>query len=345
MKSEDKKIIIDSLFKIISTATHTMSDSRVENNDYFKRRVLGFKGEIEFENLTKKYPKVSYLEGGQFISKQLSGVVEDKNSFIYTTLSQDEPELYESVYEIISKWDEVSEMFYIKINDKDWSERDFNVRESTPKEKRYSTKILLPSYTFFQFNKKTKKFSYHTTQDFSIVLDNFSRPTRNITLFPLRKREQFEYFNEYDIPILKKIYANRYFLDVILKQAKGRHIIDLDGFLVYKKSISIIEIKEKSPILNESINKDEWEYGWDSRRILWYLYLQKKVGLPILYNVRQINNRSERTFIQWDSIFLDDFLKGVGWSNSRGGGGGEDTLLAPHSFFRRLEEVLKDIQS
>ena len=41
-----KEELIESLYRIICTSTSTVGDSRVENNDYFKRRVLGFKAEI-----------------------------------------------------------------------------------------------------------------------------------------------------------------------------------------------------------------------------------------------------------------------------------------------------------
>ena len=41
--------IIDSLYKIMCTSTTTAIDNKVSNNDYFKRRVLGFKAEIEYE--------------------------------------------------------------------------------------------------------------------------------------------------------------------------------------------------------------------------------------------------------------------------------------------------------
>ena len=45
-----KDNLIDSLYKVMCTGTHTATDSKVTNNDYFKRRVLGFRAEIEFED-------------------------------------------------------------------------------------------------------------------------------------------------------------------------------------------------------------------------------------------------------------------------------------------------------
>ena len=77
--------------------------------------------------------------------------------------------------------------------------------------------------------------------------------------------------------------------------------------------------------------------------MIWYLYLLKKINFTILYNVRQIEDREQRKFLQWDSIWIDDFLKGVSWSFSRGGGGGEDTLSAPYSYFKNLEKILEKL--
>ena len=65
------------------SAITTAVDAKVANNDYFKRRILGFKAEIEFEKfINEKFEKkIEFLEGGQFISKKISGQKDDKNSF------------------------------------------------------------------------------------------------------------------------------------------------------------------------------------------------------------------------------------------------------------------------
>ncbi len=324
------------------SATSTAGDSRVENNDYFKRRVLGFKAEIEFENLIKEFPSVNFLEGGQFISKKLSGSIEDKNFFIYTTISEDNQDNYVEVYKLISNWDEVKKLIYIKINLDDWKNEAFETKSSRYSD-REQNQILRPTFTFYLFNKDMGTFNEIEGGSFNVVLENFPISERRPNLYPLRKREQFDYFNEYEINVLQKIYATRYFLDVIMRKAQGRQIIDLDGFLSFSNQIILAEIKEKTPITDNLINAEDWQYGWDSRRILWYLYLLKKIKIPILYNVRQIDNRTDRKFIQWDSIFIDQFLSGVSWSSSRGGGGGEDTLLAPYLFFKRLQDILRKL--
>ena len=127
----------------------------------------------------------------------------------------------------------------------------------------------------------------------------------------------------------------------------NKNLIDLDGFVVSEDNLILVEVKEKSPAIPASeakkYDEENWTYGWDSRRLLWYLYLQKKIQLSVLYNVRQIDDRKSRNFVQWDSLYIDEFLNGVSWSASRGGGGGENTLMAPYLFFRRLDDVLKDL--
>jgi hypothetical protein len=339
---ENVDLIIDSLQKVLCTATSTVSDSRVENNDYFKRRVLGFKAEIEFEKAVKDFSaSLEFVEGGQFISKKISGEENDKNKFIYTTIDFLNPNTYLNVYKTIAEWDEVDEMLYIQIIDDNWGEETF--RATNRDGVKIDTEIITPNFIFFQYNKNTSSFSKHEVQNFSIILSHFDTPARSPSLFKIRGDEQFKYFAQYDIQTLKKIYATRYFLDNILRQAQGRQLIDLDGFILKGEKVVLVEIKEKTPIMSDESNQSSWQYGWDSRRLLWYLYLLNKIKLPVLYNVRRVKNRESREFLQWDSLFIDDFLKGVSWSNSRAGGGGEDTLIAPYLFFRRLTEILKSI--
>jgi len=333
--------VIDSLQKVLCTATSTVSDANVANNDYFKRRVLGFKAEMEFEKAVSDFSsELRFVEGGQFISKKISGAEDDKNKFFYTTIDYEAPAAYTTVYKRISQWDEVDEMLYIQVLEDDWTTEPFKITQHDGV--KATTTILKPKYIFYQFDKTTATFSTHQIQDFSVILRHFNLPARSPSLFKIRGDEQFRYFEQYDIRTLKKIYATRYFLDNVMRQAQGRQFIDLDGFILKDDKVVLVEIKEKSPIEDgESMTK--WQYGWDSRRLLWYLYLLNKLDLSVLYNVRRINNRTDRLFVQWDSLFIDDFLKGVSWSNSRGGGGGEDTLLAPYLYFKRLDEILKTL--
>jgi hypothetical protein len=194
--------VIDSLYKIMCSATSTVVDSKVENNDYFKRRVLGFKAEIEFEKFINRYSDVRFLEGGQFISKKLSGEATDKNVFIYTTIAGDEPSVYQDIYKIISMWDEVIDLIYIKIEDFGVDTESFEVKNASGgKEK---TEILVPKYRFYKYIKVDNIFVENKVQDFGVILNCFNRPFRSPSLFGLRRREQFDYLSMCDLEILKK---------------------------------------------------------------------------------------------------------------------------------------------
>ncbi len=348
--------IVESLYKIMCSYTTTAVDAKVENNDYFKRRVLGFRAEIEFEEFVKTFPKVNFLEGGQLISLKLSGLENEKNKFIYTTVDTVEPDVYIQIYSLMSNWDEVDKLFYVKLSDENWSEENFQVvtaskktsKNGKEKKVRLETEdsILCPSFEFYEFNRNLKNFTKTHTQNFSCITNCLPAKQKKVTKFELRKRDQFNYLKEYKLEILLKIYAKRYFIDNVLSKF-NKNLIDLDGFIQSGNDLVLVEIKEKSPavpnIEGKKNDKKYWTYGWDSRRILWYLYLQKKITLSVLYNVRQIDNRSSRTFIQWDSLSIDDFLAGISWSASRGGGGGEDTLMAPYLYFKRLEDILAQL--
>jgi len=332
-----KEKIIDSLYKVMCTGTTSLSDNRVTNNDYFKRRVLGFRAEMEFEQTVKESSKFSFLEGGMVFSSKLDGSNNMKNDFLYVTFDSQPPEKYEFIYRQMAQWNEVRKLIYVKINLDKWSEEEFLVKENNNKK---TTNILTPDYEFYSFDISIG-FSKANSNDFSSILSMGRERKNNTPVFPLRKREQFDYFNEYSLDTLKKIYAERYFVDH-KKRSVVMHMIDFDGFITDEDKTLIVEIKEKSHIIDKKnpYDKNKWAYGWDTRRLLWYQYIQQKIGFNVLYNIRQIDNRHDRNFVRWDSILLSNFLKGVSWSSVRSGGGGEDTLTVPYLHFGELKDLL-----
>ena len=341
-KKITKKEVIDSLYKIMCTNTTSAVDSKVSNNDYFKRRVLGFKAEIEFEKELKG-TKFDFMKGGILLSPRLDGSHNMKNKFSYITIDIHNPDNYLSIYSKIATWDEIRILSYAKLDLINWEYEDYEIRENKGS-KLSKTKILVPRYKLYKYDYEKNAFSELIENDFSQILDIGSPRSKKPSKYHLRKKEHFEYFEKYDLDTLKKIYADRYFLDKKKNENKIFNTIDFDGFIIKEGKTLIIEIKEKEPIKpkskEKSIDTKFWSYGWDTRRLLWYLEIQRKIGFQILYIVRQINNREDRNFIKWDSIFLNDFLKGVSWSNSRSGGGGGDTLTAPYNHFLELKEQI-----
>ena len=341
-KEITKKEVIDSLYKIMCTNTTSAVDNKVSNNDYFKRRVLGFKAEIEFEKELKG-TKFNFMKGGILLSPRLDGSHDMKNKFSYITIDIHNPENYLSIYSKIATWDEIKTLSYAKLDLKNWALEDYEIKENKGSNLSL-TKILVPRYKLYKYDYAKKIFSEFKKNDFSHILNIGSPRLKKSSKYHLRKKEHFAYFEKYDLDTLKKIYADRYFLDKKKNENKIFNTIDLDGFIVNEGKALIIEIKEKEPIKpkskKKSIDTKFWSYGWDTRRLLWYLEIQRKIGFQILYIVRHIENREERNFIKWDFIYLNDFLKGVSWSNSRSGGGGGDTLTAPYNHFSELKELI-----
>ena len=125
-------------------------------------------------------------------------------------------------------------------------------------------------------------------------------------------------------------------------------MIDLDGFIVKDGKPTLIEIKEKTPIIPDPKNgkiasESKWQYGWDTRRLLWYLYLLNNADLHVIYCIRQVDNKVSRKFVKWDCLKMSDFLRGTSWSFSQQGGGSGDTVLAPYLFFKTIDEILEEI--
>jgi hypothetical protein len=208
------KQIVDSLYKIMSTYIKPNKDEKKLGNGYFKRRIGGFKAEIEFENLVAQQG-AKFLEGGQFIS-QFTNPDGLSRFLIYTTVSFDNPSDYIELYSQIAQWDEVNEMYYMQITNDEWGNEEFTVKKKNGK--KVEDSILTPSFKIYTFNKTTNLFIEQVDQGFDEVTKRFTVSTKQPSRSCLRNKSWFNYFFDYDLECLKKIYANRYFLDVILKK-------------------------------------------------------------------------------------------------------------------------------
>ena len=80
-------------------------------------------------------------------------------------------------------------------------------------------------------------------------------------------------------------------------------------------------------------DESEWHFGWDSRRIGWYMHLKMELGLDTRYVIREINNQTDRQFVKWKCIDMNMFRKCASWLAERAGGGGGGTISAPYKAF------------
>lgn len=340
LNGSSKNDIIDSLYYVISNSTSKADDPKKKDNSYFKRRVLGFTAELEITKEIEQYD-FDFLEGGQLIWN----VSKHINSYTYTTVDFREPFEYSDIYSQIAKWTEVKELIYIRYSKDNWDSQKYSVKKYKKKgsKKVKDVLILKPKFEIFFFDSKTKKFSLNESQDFSFI-DRILAKKKTPSKHPLLSKDKFNFFNDYKVDELQKIYATRYFLNVILYAYKEKTLIDFDGFIKYQNKYNLIEIKEKEPIVNKKNpnNQDMWFFGWDSRRLVWYTYILQKLSFDTLYIVREVAiNGTDRVYKSWQSIFLSDFLKGTNWSHDRNG-----TLITHYSQFKQLKQnlsILKEI--
>ena len=146
------------------------------------------------EVVTIGYPHVG-IQGfapkiTQGIVNSPSGLKDDKNSFIYTTIDTLDPEKYLLVYKQVAKWKEVSNLYYIKLEDSNWISEDFLAKDEN--KKNVKTSILKPNFTFFTYSKD--KFEKSKIQDFAIILNHFDKPTKQPARSKLRGYDKFIYF-------------------------------------------------------------------------------------------------------------------------------------------------------
>jgi hypothetical protein len=112
-------------------------------------------------------------------------------------------------------------------------------------------------------------------------------------------------------------------------------MIDFDGIINDNENFTVIETKEKD-VLKVGTNRADWLFGWDSRRLSWYLYLKDQLGLNSTYIIREVDNQTERRLVAWKRISLSEFCECASWLSEHSGGGGSGTITAPYLKFNEF---------
>jgi hypothetical protein len=304
---------------------HKILTSSIANNRLYGARITGFKNEIEFARLAEGR-KMRILEGGQFLFSRKNRSTSTENSLIYITISDGNKEDYLDFYKRLANLGEISRLFFVEIGKFDeWGKTKFFVKDTH--KKRVEEEILGPKLTVFEFEKDTWK-----TSSFDMIKENLVE--RKLRVAALKSDARFSYMNSYKGEEISKIYCNRYVLDVELsKYNKG--MIDLDHIHPDSGNFTLIETKEKDPMKDKKAPTDQkkWEFGWDSRRFGWYLYLKHKLGFDVWYVISEIEEQKSRRFLGWKKIDMDKFCKCASWLSERSGGGGGGTISAPYTAF------------
>lgn len=309
--------LVDNLYKILT--------SSIANTRFFNARSKGFRAELEY--ITKiKGEGVRFLDAGQFVVSNKDRNESPENCLFYMTVTDDDKERYLEFYGMLSKMPEIRKLFFIEVDVNAWDKKEITVKDDANRE-RISASILKPSLKVYRFDDGRWIASSFDEIKGLIVKSNGERIAKN-------KENLLSYLLNYSIDELISVYCNRYVLDVELG-GYNKGMMDFDLIVIEDGNYIAIETKEKDPIGKRDFPTDEkqWAFGWDSRRIGWYMHLKMEIGLDTRYVIREVNNQTERRFLKWKKIDMDRFRLCASWLAERAGGGGGGTISAPYNAF------------
>ena len=329
-----KKELVDDLFQILTSEPQT--------NRFYWNKSKGFKSEIEF---SKKCELMNYpsLDGGMFLFKKTF-----PHFAIYTTVSNVEKEKYTDFYNQLSKSSIIKNMFYVQNIGWEKNKQEILVKdgeaaildESTlgtsvvkienPKVK--STQKIMkvfvnkPKFIFFEF--KSGIWQSSSLEEIRKLLENNSTTQR----IGAKKNSFVDYLITYGDEQISSIYCDRFFFDVLLS-GLSKGMSDIDKVIIKDGKYILVEVKNKTAFFDdpEVIDFNKSKFGWDTRRLAWYLFLKNETNLDTLFVVAHIDDKITRKIIAWKSITINHWCNCSSWGSDTG-----DTQMAPYAEFSDL---------
>ena len=317
-----QRLITDNLYKILTTT--------IANTRLYRSRTLGFRSELEFVRDFIKTDQ-NFLSGGQFLfGKNRNENVNDRQ-LIYVTVSTESLERYVDFYKELKKFPLCGRLFFLQCNTtpQNWGKIDFRMK-GVDNEQIIEEEILEPTFTCYEFQE-----DQFVVKEIEEIRDELEDKINNSSCAVRKERDIFNYLEIYSEDELAQIYTNRFFLDVLLRDKK-KGMIDIDGIWFNSESYKLIELKEKDagPRNRATTIQDKWYFGWDSRRIAWYLFILATTGMSTIYALREVNNQTQRNFVAWKYMLLEEFARNASWGVDTG-----PTMTAPYNLFQNLETL------
>ena len=306
MPTPSKQDIIDDLYYVLSSS---ISDTR-----FYGARVRGFRSELEFANHVESRG-YNLLVGGQFLFRKRDH--RGNNRVLYVTVASEDHGRYVQLYDKLSHVPMVDDLFFMKLKPMEsWGSKRI---KAIVNGSRQEIEIPEPTYDLYKF--VNSRFQNANISE----IENLLEP-KTVRVCAEKDRSLFAYMSGYPIEDLAQIYANRFFLDVCLGGYR-KGMIDIDGIIANGNNFTLVEMKEKDA---GGSGEDKF-FGWDSRRLAWYLFLKINGGIDSYYVIREVNNQTARELVGWKYITIDDFAKGTTWLSERG-----STVTAPYSLFSEI---------
>jgi len=316
----------------IYSCLHSILFAAQRDHDSYIRWCKGFRGEQEFKNKLNELG-VQSLDGGWFKYWRRDSDHEWQTS--YWTVSSHDESAYSDLYFAMSKLKEVDELFFLRFLGFEESKVP-NLLFDPKKEGHYKEEIVCPRFECMIFNPADKSWTPATLDDIKK-----RSPTKPITRCAYKTDDEMHYLLDWPNDDLAMLYAERYAYDVLHADRSGSGM-DIDHIAIFNGKPIIVEQKAKDPA-NKFKNKEidepatdpsKWKFGWDGRRVVWYLNLSKNSGLEVWYVIKELDNQRDRNEVGWKYVTLDGFS-----SQIEQGMGLGNTVLAPYLIFKNFDEV------
>ena len=181
-----------------------------------------------------------------------------------------------------------------------------------------------PLFDFFEF--KSGSWESCSLDDILNLLESKKSATRVGT----RKDSFVDYLRGYTDEEVNSIYCDRFFFDILLGGIK-KGMSDIDKIIVEDEKYILVEVKNKTPFFDDSTPDDlsKASFGWDTRRLAWYLFLKNETELNTLLVVAEIDDKINRNIKRWKSITINHWCNCSSWGSDVG-----NTQMAPYTEFK-----------
>lgn len=306
---------------------HKILAVSIYNSNAYNRRSRGFISELEFKRKCRS-ENIDYLDGGWILFKG-QGLLVDKKAAYITVSSEDVNRNYKAFYSKLKECPLIDRLFFLKIKpETDWGTKTITTRTGV------AVIIPEPSFDVFEFIGGDFEDSNLNT-----CLNYYEDIDKNFFNMSGKDISKLDYLEHYSEEELRDLFCVRFFLDILMKKKNYSAPMDFDGIIIKDGEYIVVETKEKDPgPSNKGTDTSEWFFGWDSIRLLWYLYLVHTTDLNCWGVILEIDNQTDRNPVGWKKISIEGFCNSLFWGAAITagvgmGGGAGSTVIAPYDAF------------
>ena len=303
--------------EILTALNHLLSHNVIGDLQY-RNRYNGFTAELAFQDWFDANRSDGPIDGGMFLP-----VVQTGNPFeeaIYFTCSEAPPSEFVGIYTSASTLASKGS-FFIQYDTSshyaDWERK--QLFQSYENGQFVEQLFPIPPFKVFRFKPATREFSPCLITDMTAMYAK-SKDFLKKKYIPAHLKNHFMHkFLQFSVKSLLKLYVERLFFDGYFNLTRTRGApLDIDTFVRAKDGgLCLLEIKEK-----DISKRDPRGFGMDLRRVESLSILSAAFSAKAFYVVRHVNNQTQRQFVDWRIIDLEQFKSQIAYSPTVEGGTG-----------------------